>query len=102
MYENYFNLREAPFNLTPDPRFFFSNASVHEAFATLSYGIEQRKGLIVITGEAGTGKTTLIYSLLQRDYKRVRISHIDDPKLSFLEMMQVVMSQLLDAGDGRT
>ncbi|HTW86633.1 MAG TPA: AAA family ATPase [Candidatus Binataceae bacterium] len=50
--------------------------------------------MTLLTGEAGTGKTTLIYSLLQRDYKRVRIAHIDDPKLSFLEIMQAVMTEL--------
>jgi type II secretory pathway predicted ATPase ExeA len=51
-------------------------------------------GLTLLTGEAGTGKTTLIYSLLARDYKRLRIAHIEDPKLSFLEMMRIVMTQL--------
>jgi general secretion pathway protein A len=50
--------------------------------------------LTLLTGEAGTGKTTLVYSLLQRDYKGIRIAQIEDPKLSFLEMMRVVMTQL--------
>ena len=51
-------------------------------------------GLTMLTGEAGSGKTTLIYSLLQRDFKRVRIAHIEDPKLSFSEIMQVVLRQM--------
>ena len=51
-------------------------------------------GLSLLTGEAGTRETTLIYSLLQRDFKRVRIAHIDDPKLSFLEIMRIILTQM--------
>ena len=50
MYESYFRLRESAFKETPDPRFFFATSSHQEAFATLSYGIERRKGIIVLTG----------------------------------------------------
>jgi len=65
MYETYFRLREPPFNVTPDPRFFYPNASQKEAFATLSYGVERRRGIIVISGEAGTGKTILLRRFVQ-------------------------------------
>lgn len=71
MYESYFNLRESPFSLTPDPRFFFANGSFQEAYATLCQGIEQRKGIIVITGAAGTGKTTLLKRFIQSAAARV-------------------------------
>jgi general secretion pathway protein A len=87
MYESYFNLRESPFNLTPDPRFFFSNASVREAFATLCYGVEQRKGIIVITGEAGTGKTMLLKRFMQSAAARVHTSCILDPHLTLGELL---------------
>jgi type II secretory pathway predicted ATPase ExeA/LysM repeat protein len=58
--------------------------------------------LTLLTGEAGTGKTTLIFSLLQRDYKRVRIAHIDDPKMPFLEMMRLILTQMTLYSSGST
>src|SRR5688572_31642777 len=72
MYNEYFGFTEAPFSLTPDPRFSYTNALYQEAFATLRYGIEARKGFIVITGEAGTGKTTLLRRLMQSFGRHVR------------------------------
>jgi type II secretory pathway predicted ATPase ExeA len=92
MYERYFRLRERPFNLTPDPRFFYINSSCQEAFATLRYGIEQRKGLIVVTGEAGTGKTTLIKLLMQDADATVHLSCILDPHLTFLELLRCTLN----------
>src|SRR6202044_727247 len=62
--------------------------------ATLETGLSQENGFTLLTGEAGTGKTTLIYSMLQRDFKQVRIAYIADPKLSFLEIMRVILDQL--------
>jgi general secretion pathway protein A len=91
MYEDYFNLRESPFNLTPDPRFFFLNASLQEAFATLCHGIEQRKGIIVITGEAGTGKTTLLKRFIQNSPSRVHTACILDPHVTFGELLQCAL-----------
>jgi general secretion pathway protein A len=64
MYNSYFGFRERPFNVTPVPRFFYTNPVYHEAYATLVYGIRERKGLIVLTGEVGTGKTTLLRKLM--------------------------------------
>ncbi len=60
MYNVHFRFREFPFGVTPDPQIYYSNAVNREAWATLRYGIEGRKGFIVIAGEAGTGKTTLL------------------------------------------
>ena len=65
VYEKYFGLTEPPFNITPDPLFLYRSASHGEALAQLSYGIKARKGFVVLTGEVGTGKTTLIRSLLR-------------------------------------
>jgi len=64
MYKKFFGLRENPFNVNPDPRFLFSTRHTEEAFAVLSYGIQARKGFITLTGEVGTGKTTLLNKLL--------------------------------------
>lgn len=66
VYSSYFGLREAPFNITPDPSFLFQSASHREGLAQLMYGIRARRGFIVLTGEVGTGKTTLIQALLQQ------------------------------------
>jgi len=88
MYQDFFNLRESPFNLTPDPRFFFSNGSVQEAFATLCQGVERRKGIIVISGAAGTGKTTLLKRFIQSAASRVCTLGILDPHLTFAELLQ--------------
>ena len=66
VYSSYFGLKEAPFNITPDPSFLFTSASHQEGLAQLRYGIEARRGFIVLTGEVGTGKTTLIQALMGR------------------------------------
>src|SRR5579864_3072119 len=94
-YYQFFRLDGPPF-LPASPRGAVYYSPTHlQGLATLESGLEgDLSGLTMLTGEAGTGKTTLIYSLLQRDYKRARIAHIDDPKLSFLEIMRVVMTQL--------
>jgi type II secretory pathway predicted ATPase ExeA len=64
MYKKFFGLRENPFNVNPDPRFLFNTRHTEEAFAVLTYGIQARKGFITLTGEVGTGKTTLLNKLL--------------------------------------
>jgi general secretion pathway protein A len=94
-YYQYFRLDGPPFQpAAPDGAVYFSPTHL-QGLATLEAGLAgDLNGLTLLTGEAGTGKTTLIYSLLQRDFKRVRIAHIDDPKLSFLEIMRVILAQL--------
>jgi general secretion pathway protein A len=64
MYKHFFGLRENPFNANPDPRYLFLNPQTREALEEMTYGIQARKGLILLTGEVGTGKTTLINCLL--------------------------------------
>ena len=64
LYQPHFGLSQAPFNITPDPSFLYLSASHREGLAQLSYGIRARKGFVVLTGEVGTGKTTLIHALL--------------------------------------
>ena len=65
VYTDHFGLTEPPFNITPDPVFFYRSIGHREALAQLAYGINARKGFVVLTGEVGTGKTTLIHSLLR-------------------------------------
>src|ERR671922_3012607 len=65
LYQRHFGLTQEPFNNTPDPAFLYLSASHREALAQLSYGINARKGFLVLTGEVGTGKTTLIQALLK-------------------------------------
>ena len=59
MYQRFFGLRESPFNVNPDPRYLYLTRQIQEALAGLTYGIQNRKGFILLTGEVGTGKTTL-------------------------------------------
>jgi len=65
MYKNFFGLRENPFNVSPDPRYLFFTQQVEETLSSLTYGIQSRKGFVLLTGEVGTGKTTLINKLLE-------------------------------------
>ncbi|MGH9725904.1 MAG: AAA family ATPase, partial [Candidatus Acidiferrales bacterium] len=64
MYRNFFGLHENPFNVNPDPRYLYLTRQTQEALAGLTYGIQNRKGFILLTGEVGTGKTTLLNRLL--------------------------------------
>ncbi len=65
MYKEFFGLRANPFNVNPDPRFLFLTRHTEEALACLTYGIQSRKGFVLLTGEVGTGKTTLINKLME-------------------------------------
>lgn len=94
MYEEYFGFNTRPFSITPDPRFFYDTQSYREAFAAVRYGIEARKGLIVITGEAGTGKTRLVKDFLQRAEVKIRTAFITNPKLTATEFLPFVLNDL--------
>ncbi|MGB7573152.1 MAG: AAA family ATPase [Thermodesulfobacteriota bacterium] len=83
MYLNFYGFREKPFNLTPDPRFVFLSKTHKEAFAHLLYGINNRAGFIALTGEVGSGKTTVLRALLsQLDADHHRTALIFNPCLS--------------------
>ena len=94
MYNSHFGFLESPFNVTPDPRFFYTNPVYLEAYATLRYGIEAKKGFIVITGEVGTGKTTLLRKLLRGLENTVHSVFIFNTYLSFPELLQVTLHDL--------
>ncbi len=89
MYLDFHGFREKPFNLTPDPRFVFLSKKHKEAFAHLLYGINHRVGFIALTGEVGSGKTTVLRTLLsQLDTDHYRIALIFNPCLSTTELLQ--------------
>jgi general secretion pathway protein A len=79
MYERFYYLNEKPFKITPDPRFLFWSEGHKEALARLRYGVEERKGFVVITGEVGTGKTTLLQALLARLKDNIHYAIIANP-----------------------
>jgi general secretion pathway protein A len=76
MYLKFYGLREAPFSPTPDPKFLFQSTRHREALAHLLYGVGERKGFVVMTGEIGTGKTTLLRTLLARLDREVHVSYV--------------------------
>ena len=89
MYLEFYGFREKPFNLTPDPRFVFLSKNHREAFAHLLYGINNRAGFIALTGEVGSGKTTVLRALLnQLDADHYRTALIFNPALSPPELLQ--------------
>jgi len=90
VYLHFFNLRELPFNLTPDPRFLFLSTQHEEALTHLLYGIHERKGFIEITGEVGTGKTVLCRALLERLDKTVSTALIFNSYLTKMELLQAI------------
>ncbi|HXV79831.1 MAG TPA: AAA family ATPase [Candidatus Binatia bacterium] len=94
MYAKHFGLVEPPFSVTPDPRFFYSNPLYREAFATLRYGIETRKGFIVITGEAGTGKTTLLRRLMRTVEETVHTAFVFNTHLDCAELLRLILTDL--------
>ncbi len=88
MYAEFYGLKELPFALTPDPRFIYFTPSHTEVMANLHYGIESGKGLIVVTGEVGTGKTTILRWMMQRLDRTVLVAYIFNPRLSVTEFYQ--------------
>jgi len=96
MYNEFFGLERAPFNLTPDPEFLYLNARHREALAGISYAILARKGFVVLTGDAGTGKTTLLTRIIGHlPTGRIQSSVIVNPTLTPPEFLEAV---LLDFG----
>jgi general secretion pathway protein A len=93
MYKKFFGLKENPFNVNPDPRYLFLTGHTQEALACLTYGIETRKGFILLTGEVGTGKTTLINKLLEWLHKeRVFTAFVFNPRLSVSQFFDFMMA----------
>jgi len=94
MYKDFYHLKENPFNMTADPEFFFASRHHEEAFSHLVYGIHQRKGILVITGEIGTGKTTLCRTLLNRLDSNIKTALILNPNFSEIQLLKLIVRDL--------
>src|SRR5271168_3578990 len=93
MYQKFFGLRESPFNVNPDPRYLFLTKQIQEALAGLTYGIQNRKGFILLTGEVGTGKTTLLNRLLDWLHgQRVATAFIFNSQLDVSQLFDFIMA----------
>ena len=94
MYQRFFGLREGPFNVNPDPRYLFLTKQIQEALAGLTYGIQNRKGFILLTGEVGTGKTTLLNRLLNWLHgQRVATAYIFNSRLEVNHLFDYMMAE---------
>src|SRR5439155_25630896 len=94
MYERFFGLVDAPFRLTPDPRYLFLSRKHAEALAHLRLGLSESSGFVCITGDVGTGKTTLLRAFLADIGPEVATAYIFNPALSALELVQTINSEL--------
>ncbi len=91
MYKDFFGFKENPFNMTPDPSFIYFSKKHLEAFASLLYGIEQRKGFLEITGEIGAGKTTICRRLIEELAGKAKTSFIFNSDLSDTQLLQAIV-----------
>jgi type II secretory pathway predicted ATPase ExeA len=93
MYKDFFGLRANPFNVNPDPRYLFLTRHTEEALACLTYGVISRKGFVLLTGEVGTGKTTLINKLLEwLRLQQVATAFIFDSRLDVPQFLDYMMA----------
>src|SRR5215813_8639510 len=95
MYKTFFNLKREPFEITPDPAFMFPTKRHNEALAALYYGVERRKGFVVMTGEVGTGKTLVVRCLLELlNRQSVTYAYVFNSLLSPEEFLRYVSGDL--------
>jgi len=94
LYNDYFGFREAPFSIAPDPRFLFMGSRHQEAFAHLLYGFRNEGGFVLLTGEVGTGKTTVSRCLLEQVGEDTEVAYIVNPRLSAVELLSAICDEL--------
>jgi general secretion pathway protein A len=94
MYTKFYNLKEKPFEITPDPNFLFLSENHKEALAHLTYAVSERKGFTVITGEVGTGKTTLVQTLLSKLDGSTRTAFIFNPIMGTTDFLHYICEDL--------
>ena len=92
IYLPFFGLKRPPFAMSPDPRLFFRSHTHLETLASLIYGVRERKGFILLTGNVGTGKTMLLRTLLESIDPNVVFSHIINTDVNFIELLQMILS----------
>ncbi len=93
MYKSFFGLKENPFNVNPDPRYLFHTKEIEEALSALMYGVQNRKGFITLTGEVGTGKTTLINRLVDwLHQRRVRTAFLFNSRMNTNQLFDFILA----------
>jgi general secretion pathway protein A len=103
MYKDFYGLRANPFNVNPDPRYLFLTRHTEEALACLTYGIQSRKGFVLLTGEVGTGKTTLINKLLEwLRLQQVATAFIFNSRLNVAQFLDYMMADFGIPCDSRS
>lgn len=90
MYESYFGFKKKPFNITPDPSFLYLSKKHREALAQLICSLREKKGFVVLSGEVGTGKTTILRSLLDRLDENCQVAYIFNTKISVVEFLKFI------------
>ena len=94
MYKSFFGLKDNPFNVNPDPRYLYLTKEIEEALSGLMYGIQKRKGFITLTGEVGTGKTTLVNSLLEwLQQRKVRTAFLFNSRMNTNQMFDFILAE---------
>ena len=103
MYKSYFGLRDNPFNVNPDPRYLFLTKQIEEALSGLMYGVQNRKGFITLTGEVGTGKTTLVNRLLEwLQQRKVRTAFLFNSRMNTNQMFDFILAEFGISCDSRS
>jgi general secretion pathway protein A len=93
MYEEYYGFTEKPFSLTPDPKYLYKSASHASAFELLQYAIRRREGFVVITGDIGTGKTTLCRAILEQIDRKTFTALVLNPFLSEEDLLRLILQE---------
>ena len=102
MYEEFYGLKEKPFSLTPDPKYLYLSTKHREAMEHLAYGIDQKEGFILITGDIGTGKTTICRALVNRMNKGAAVALLLNPFFSIEELLQYILKDFGATPSGKT
>src|ERR1700736_3732564 len=103
MYKSYFGLKENPFNVNPDPRYLYLTKQIEEALTGLMYGIQTRKGFITLTGEVGTGKTTLVNRLLESlRQPRTRAPFLFNSRMNTSHLFDFILAEFEIVCESRT
>lgn len=102
MYKRFYALEREPFAITPDPIFRYMSGQYKEALATMLYGVKNKRGLTVLTGEVGTGKTLMIRTLLESLDSETRTAYVFNPRLSLADFFGVVASEFGLKGNLKT
>ena len=93
MYQEYFGFREPPFSIAPDPHYLYMSERHQEALAHLLYGIRGQGGFILLTGEVGTGKTTVCRCLLEQLPGKTEVAFLFNPKLTATELLATICDE---------